>query len=171
MTGTDQIAGRIRLAIFDVDGVFTDGRLFFTSEGEEIKVFSVRDGLGVKRLQAAGVEVAVISGRASDALTLRMEELGISRHFQGDHDKLPLLRRLLEEMKVSADEVAYMGDDLPDLAVMREIALPAAPSDAVEEVLAASRWVSTRPGGHGAVREFCEYIVASRPSRAKDPVS
>jgi 3-deoxy-D-manno-octulosonate 8-phosphate phosphatase (KDO 8-P phosphatase) len=171
MTGLNRLAGRIRLAIFDVDGVFTDGRLFFTSEGEEIKVFSVRDGLGVKRLQAAGVEVAVISGRASDALTLRMEELGISRHFQGDHDKLPLLRSLLEDTGVSVDEVAYMGDDLPDLAVMKEIALPAAPADAVEEVLNASRWVSTHPGGRGAVREFCEYIVAARADGSEDPVS
>jgi len=162
MTELERTAANIRLAIFDVDGVFTDGRLYFTSEGEEIKVFSVRDGLGVKRLQAAGVEVAVISGRASDALTLRMEELGIARHFQGDHDKLPLLRQLLNELGMDSDEVAYMGDDLPDLDVMKQVALPAAPSDAVEEVLEASVWISDRPGGRGAVREFCEFLVLAR---------
>ena len=162
MTELERTAANIRLAIFDVDGVFTDGRLYFTSEGEEIKVFSVRDGLGVKRLQAAGVEVAVISGRASDALTLRMEELGIARHFQGDHDKLPLLLQLLNELGMDSDEVAYMGDDLPDLDVMKQVALPAAPSDAVEEVLEASAWISGRPGGRGAVREFCEFIVLAR---------
>ncbi len=159
MTGLENSAANIRLAIFDVDGVFTDGRLYFTSEGEEMKVFSVRDGLGVKRLQAAGVEVAVISGRASDALTLRMEELGISRHFQGDHDKLPILRQLLDELAIDSDEVAYMGDDLPDLDVMKQVALPAAPSDAVAEVLEASVWISDHRGGHGAVREFCEFLV------------
>jgi 3-deoxy-D-manno-octulosonate 8-phosphate phosphatase (KDO 8-P phosphatase) len=171
MTGLESAAAKIRLAIFDVDGVFTDGRLYFTSEGEEIKVFSVRDGLGVKRLQAAGVEVAVISGRASDALTLRMEELGISRHFQGDHDKLPLLHQLLNELGIDSDEVAYMGDDLPDLAVMEQVALPAAPSDAVAAVLEASVWISDRPGGHGAVREFCEFLVLARRGVTEGPSS
>jgi 3-deoxy-D-manno-octulosonate 8-phosphate phosphatase (KDO 8-P phosphatase) len=171
MTDIGSVAANIRLAIFDVDGVFTDGRLYFTSKGEEIKVFSVRDGLGVKRLQAAGVEVAVISGRASDALTLRMEELGISRHFQGDHDKLPLLRQLLSEMDMDTSEVAYMGDDLPDLDVMKEVALPAAPSDAVAEVLQASLWISDRPGGHGAVRDFCEFIVRARTNLTEGPAS
>jgi 3-deoxy-D-manno-octulosonate 8-phosphate phosphatase (KDO 8-P phosphatase) len=162
MTKLENTAANIRLAIFDVDGVFTDGRLYFTSEGEEIKVFSVRDGLGIKRLQAAGVEVAVISGRASDALTLRLEELGISRHFQGNHDKLPLLRKLLGEMGMDSNEVAYMGDDLPDLDVMNQVGLPAAPSDAVAEVLEASLWISNQPGGRGAVREFCEFLVLAR---------
>lgn len=166
MTELENMAANIRLAVFDVDGVFTDGRLYFTSEGEEIKVFSVRDGLGVKRLQAAGIEVAVISGRASDALTLRLEELGISRHFQGNHDKLPLLRKLLNEMGMNRSEVAYMGDDLPDLDVMEQVGLPAAPSDAITEVLEASLWISTHPGGRGAVREFCEFIVLSRKNLA-----
>lgn len=171
MKDLDVIAARIRLAVFDVDGVFTDGRLFFTAEGEELKVFNVRDGLGVKRLQAAGVEIAVISGRASDALTLRLQELGIERHWQGDHDKLPLFRGLLEDLSLVADEVAYMGDDLPDLAVMREVALPAAPRDAAQPVLDASLWVSERPGGHGAVRDFCEFLIAARDSHPSDATS
>jgi 3-deoxy-D-manno-octulosonate 8-phosphate phosphatase (KDO 8-P phosphatase) len=100
-----------------------------------------------------------------------MEELGISRHFQGDHDKLPLLRQMLSEMDMDTSEVAYMGDDLPDLDVMKEVALPAAPSDAVAEVLQASLWISDRPGGHGAVRDFCEFVVRARTNLTEGPAS
>jgi len=154
----------LRLAVFDVAGVFTDGRLIYSAAGEETKVFHVRDGLGIKRLQAAGVEVAIISGRASDAVSLRMNELGIRHVFQGDHDKLPLFGKLLRQFDCSAEQTAFMGDDLPDLAVLREVGLAACPADAVEEVAEICHWRASRAGGLGAVREFCEFVIRSRSS-------
>jgi len=155
-------ARALRLAVFDVDGVFTDGRLIYSSAGEETKVFHVRDGLGIKRLQASGVEVAIISGRASDAVSLRMEELGVRHVFQGDHDKLPLFERLLGELGCSARQTAFMGDDLPDLSVMREVGLAACPADAVAAVAELCHWQARSCGGRGAVREFCEFVIQAR---------
>jgi 3-deoxy-D-manno-octulosonate 8-phosphate phosphatase (KDO 8-P phosphatase) len=163
------LAGRaraLRLAIFDVDGVFTDGRLHYSPAGEEIKVFHVRDGLGIKRLQTSGVEVAIISGRASDAVTLRMAELGVRHVFQGDHDKLPLFERLLAEIGCEAGQTAFMGDDLPDLAVMRQVGLAACPADAVAAVAEMCHWQSGLPGGRGAVREFCDFVIRARSSES-----
>jgi 3-deoxy-D-manno-octulosonate 8-phosphate phosphatase (KDO 8-P phosphatase) len=158
-------ARSIRLVVFDVDGVFTDGRLYYTGDGEEIKVFHVRDGVGVKALQRAGVDIAVISGRASEAVALRMAELGVSRVFQGDHDKLPLFDSLLAELDLNATETAFLGDDLPDLPVLGRVGLAACPADAHEEVRAVCQWVGTKKGGRGAVREFCDFLVANLPDR------
>jgi 3-deoxy-D-manno-octulosonate 8-phosphate phosphatase (KDO 8-P phosphatase) len=156
------VARAIRLAIFDVDGVFTDGRIFFGPQGEEVKVFHVRDGFGVKRLAADGIELAIISGRKSDAVARRMSELGIEHVFQGDHDKVPLFERLIKTVGVTPEQVAYMGDDLPDLPVMELVGLPAAPANADPEVIAASKWVARQTGGLGAVREFCDFLLAAR---------
>jgi len=156
------VAKAIRLAIFDVDGVFTDGRIFFGPRGEEVKVFHVRDGYGVKRLAGDGIELAIISGRKSDAVARRMTELGIEHIFQGDHDKVPLFERLIDSVGVTPDQVAYMGDDLPDLPVMELVGLPAAPANADPEVIAASKWVARQTGGLGAVREFCDFLLAAR---------
>lgn len=158
-------ARSIRLVVFDVDGVFTDGRLYYTGDGEEIKVFHVRDGVGVKALQRAGVEIGVISGRASDAVALRMGELGVAKVFQGDHDKLPLFESLLTELGLSASEAAFVGDDLPDLPVLVRVGLAACPADAHEQVRAACQWVGTRKGGRGAVREFCDFLIGHLPQR------
>lgn len=155
-------ARALRLAVFDVDGVFTDGRLIYSPKGEELKVFHVRDGLGIKRLQASGVEIAIISGRASEAVSLRMTELGIRHVFQGDHDKLPLLHRLLAEFACTAEQVSFMGDDLPDLPVMREVGLAACPADAVAPVAEVCHWHAGLDGGRGAVREFCEFVIRAR---------
>jgi 3-deoxy-D-manno-octulosonate 8-phosphate phosphatase (KDO 8-P phosphatase) len=158
-------ARSIRLVVFDVDGVFTDGRLYYTADGEEIKVFHVRDGVGIKALQRAGLEVAVISGRASEAVALRMAELGVARVFQGDHDKLPLFSALLADLGLDATEVAFVGDDLPDLPVLGRVGLAACPADAHDEVRAACHWVGIRKGGRGAVREFCDFLIGNRPER------
>jgi len=163
MTDTRDRAQSVRLAVFDVDGVFTDGRLYYTADGEEIKVFHVRDGVGIKALQRAGIEVAVISGRASDAVALRMAELGVSRVFQGDHDKAPLLDALLGQLGMDAAETAFVGDDLPDLPVLQRVGLAACPADAHEEVRSVCHWVGTADGGRGVVREFCDFLVACRP--------
>ena len=157
-----QLAAGIALAIFDVDGVFTDGRLFFGPEGETHKVFHVRDGYGIKSLAQAGIQLAVISGRASEAVSRRMAELGVEHVYQGNHDKVPLFEELIERLGVTPGAVAYMGDDLPDLPVMELVGLPAAPANADPAVLAASRWTAEREGGHGAVREFCDFLLASR---------
>jgi 3-deoxy-D-manno-octulosonate 8-phosphate phosphatase (KDO 8-P phosphatase) len=149
-----------------VDGVFTDGRLFFGPDGESLKVFHVRDGYGIKRLAAEGITVAVITGRSSTAVARRMAELGVEHVFQGDHDKVPLYERLIRELGIAPTAVAYMGDDLPDLPVMQRVGLPAAPANADPEVLAVSRWTATRSGGDGAVREFCDFLLAARAGDA-----
>jgi len=165
MTDARDRARSVRLVVFDVDGVFTDGRLYYTADGEQIKVFHVRDGVGVKALQRAGIEVAVISGRASDAVALRMAELGVSRVFQGDHDKLPLFDALLAELGLDAAETAFVGDDLPDLPVLGRVGLAACPADAHEDVRTACQWVGVRKGGRGVVREFCDFLLCSLPDR------
>lgn len=162
MQSLKELAAGIALAIFDVDGVFTDGRLFFGPDGESLKVFHVRDGFGIKRLAAAGITPAVISGRSSGAVARRMAELGVAHVFQGDHDKVPLYERLIGELGVAPGAVAYMGDDLPDLPVMLKVGLPAAPANADPAVIAASRWTARRHGGDGAVREFCDFLLACR---------
>ncbi|NGP52200.1 HAD hydrolase family protein [Thioalkalivibrio sp. XN8] len=155
-------AARIRLAVFDVDGVFTDGRIWLGSDGVEYKSFSVRDGYGIKALLAAGVEVAIISGRDSPAVNKRMGELGVTRVIQGRDDKATVLEQLLRETGIPAAEVAYLGDDIPDVPAMQMVGLPATVADAQAEALAASDWVSSRPGGRGAVREFCELLLGAR---------
>lgn len=155
-------ASSLRLAIFDVDGVFTDGRLHYTASGENLKVFHVRDGLGIKRLMTAGIAVAIISGRSSDAVALRMRELGVTEIFQGDHDKLPIYNALLERLGVTPAETAFMGDDLPDIPLLRVSGLAACPADADPEVASVCHWQSDRPGGHGAVREFCDFVLGVR---------
>ena len=160
--GSRAVAAAIRLAVFDVDGVFTDGRIWIGSDGVEYKSFSVRDGYGVKALLAAGIEVAIISGRDSPAVNQRMGELGVTRVVQGREDKGVALQQLLRETGVPAAETAYLGDDTPDVAAMRLVGLPCAVADAHPDALAASAWVSRHPGGHGAVREFCEMLLGAR---------
>lgn len=161
---------RIRLAVFDVDGVFTDGRLHYGLRspglgegiGEVAKVFHVRDGHGIKRLRAAGVEVAVISGRSSPIVAARMAELGVAHVHQGQDDKLPVLEALLARLGVAAAECCYCGDDEPDLAPMRAVGLAVAPADAHPSVRAAAGWLLEAPGGRGAVRELADGLLAAR---------
>jgi 3-deoxy-D-manno-octulosonate 8-phosphate phosphatase (KDO 8-P phosphatase) len=162
MNGLKEIARGVRLAVFDVDGVFTDGRLWMGSDGVEYKAFSVRDGIGIKQLLAAGIEVAIISGRASPAVDRRMAELGVTRLVQGCDDKAKALATLLTETGIEARQAAFLGDDTPDLPPMRMVGLPAAVADAHPAALAAAAWVSTLPGGRGAVREFCEMLLEGR---------
>jgi 3-deoxy-D-manno-octulosonate 8-phosphate phosphatase (KDO 8-P phosphatase) len=156
------LAARVRLLVLDVDGVMTDGRLWFGPTGEALKVFHVRDGYGIKALQKAGVEVAVISGRASAAVAERLAELGVRHVMQGVEDKGPALARLLEQTGLAAGDCACLVDDLPDLALMHGVALPVAVADAHADVLAAAAWVTRTPGGHGAVRELCDALLAAR---------
>lgn len=150
------------MLVLDVDGVMTDGRLWFGPAGETLKVFHVRDGYGIKALQKAGIEVAVISGRSSAAVAERLAELGVRHVMQGVEDKGPALARLLEQTSLTAADCACLVDDLPDLALMRGVGLPVAVADAHPEVLAEAAWITLTPGGHGAVRELCDALLAAR---------
>jgi 3-deoxy-D-manno-octulosonate 8-phosphate phosphatase (KDO 8-P phosphatase) len=158
-------AAEVSLVVLDVDGVLTDGRLWYGPEGESIKAFDVRDGHGIKRLIAAGVGVAVISGRRSAAVTARMRELGVSDVAQGVGDKARALGELLKRNAIDARRVACLVDDTPDLGLMAAVGLPAAVADAHPDVLAAARHVTQAQGGHGAVREFCDWLLAARSGK------
>jgi len=161
-------AARVRLAVFDVDGVLTDGRLFYMADGREIKAFHVQDGLGLKRLLASGVEVAVITARLSHAVTERMAELGVAHVYQDQRDKLACLVQLREALGVAAHEVAYTGDDLPDLPPMRSAGLAIAPADAHASALECAHWHTRRRGGEGAAREVSDLILVARGGSATE---
>ena len=155
----------VSLVVLDVDGVLTDGRLWYGPDGESLKVFDVRDGHGIKNLIAAGIGVAVISGRRSGAVTARMRELGVSDVAQGVADKARALAELLKRNAIEAKRVACLVDDTPDLGLMKVVGLPAAVADAHPEVLAAAGHVTRAAGGRGAVREFCDWLIAARAGR------
>lgn len=155
-------AAGIALVVLDVDGVMTDGRLWFGPDGETLKAFHVRDGYGIRMLIAAGIRVAVLSGRRSAAVIERMRELGVSDLAQGVGDKARALGELLERTSIDARQVACLADDTPDLPVMAAVGLPAAVADAHPAVLAAAAHVTRAPGGCGAVREFCDWLLAAR---------
>lgn len=162
MSEIRELAARVRLVIFDVDGVFTDGRLYYSAEGEQLKVFHVRDGHGIKALLQHDIQVAVISGRSSAAVNRRMQELGIRHVFQGDDDKLPILENLQKKLGVNSGQTACVGDDVADLPLMRTAGLAIAVADAQAEVRAQAHWCTRNPGGQGAVREVCDLILAAR---------
>ena len=155
-------AAEIALVVLDVDGVLTDGRLWYGPDGETLKAFNVRDGHGIKSLVAAGVGVAVISGRRSAAVTARMRELGVADVAQGVTDKARALAELLKRNSVDPGRVACLVDDTPDLGLMAAVGMPAAVADAHPDVLAAAKHVTRAAGGHGAVREFCDFLLAAR---------
>jgi 3-deoxy-D-manno-octulosonate 8-phosphate phosphatase (KDO 8-P phosphatase) len=159
-------ARAVRLAIFDVDGVMTDGTVFLGPRGEEFKAFNILDGHGVKMLHEAGIETAIITGRRSKAVALRARELGMRHVEQGVKDKLDVFRRLARRAGVSARECAYMGDDVQDVAVLRACGFAVSVPNAAREARAAAHWVTKKAGGQGAVREFCELVVRAR-SRAR----
>ena len=152
-------AARIRLALFDVDGVLTDGRLYFDSAGQEMKVFDVKDGHGMVMLSACGIALGVISARRSPAVARRMAELGVAHVIQGTRDKLSAFLALLSETGISAEQAAYVGDDLVDLPVLMRAGFAVAVSNSHPEVLRCAHWITTSAGGRGAVREFCELLL------------
>jgi 3-deoxy-D-manno-octulosonate 8-phosphate phosphatase (KDO 8-P phosphatase) len=152
-------ASRIRLLILDIDGVLTDGSLYFGPRGEVFKVFHVRDGHGIKMAQLGGVEVAFLSGRRSDAAFFRAKELGVARYFEGLRDKVPVLSELCHGLNLTPEEVAAVGDELVDLPLFHRVGLAVAVADAVPEVKAAAHWTTLSPGGQGAVREVTDLIL------------
>ena len=158
-------ARSLRLAIFDVDGVLTDGTLYIGPSGEAFKAFNILDGHGVKMLQAAGVAAAILSGRESEAVRRRAAELGIATVVEGASDKLPAFEKMIARLGVAAGACAYVGDDLPDLAVMQRCGLAVAVANAVDAVKSAAHYVTRASGGRGAVREFCDLVIAAREPR------
>ena len=154
----------IRLLVMDVDGVMTDGKIIYTSDGQELKSFNIKDGIGIKRAQASGIETAIITGRTSPMVERRARELGIAHLVQGREDKLAALSDLVDQMNLSLDQVAYIGDDLPDLTAIESVRLGACPADAATEVKSKANWVSTRGGGDGCVRELCDLLVSHKSS-------
>jgi 3-deoxy-D-manno-octulosonate 8-phosphate phosphatase (KDO 8-P phosphatase) len=157
MTTTQQPT--VRLFILDVDGVLTDGRFFYDSQGFECKAFHTQDGLGIKRLQETGTTVAILSGRNSAAVTQRAAELNITALYQGVSDKLPFYEQLKSEHSCHHHEIACIGDDLPDLPLIQQCGFGIAVNNAVDAVKAAARYCTQRPGGQGAVREACEWLL------------
>lgn len=159
---TPRLARRIALLILDVDGVLTDGGLWYGPRGEVQKRFHVRDGHGIKLLQAAGVEVALISGRQSPSVKVRCRELGVKQALQGIDDKGAALDRLLRRRNLSETQVACMGDDTPDIPLFVRVAFAVAVADAHPLAQRAAHCRTALPGGHGAVREVCDWLLAAR---------
>jgi 3-deoxy-D-manno-octulosonate 8-phosphate phosphatase (KDO 8-P phosphatase) len=155
-------ARHIRLVVFDVDGVLTDGRLYFGPQGEALKAFHARDGLGILRLRKAGVEVAILSARRSDLVDVRMADLGVRYVLQGADDKLAGLAQLLEATGVPPAQVAYMGDDVNDLPCLEQVGLAACPSDALPALRVRADFVAVERGGEGAARELADLVLEAR---------
>ena len=159
-----QLPAGVRLAAFDVDGVFTDGRFYLSDEGVESKAFSTQDGFGIKQLLAADIEVAVISSRKSRAVETRMSELGVRYVFQGAPDKVAAFESVLASLQLSAKDCVYVGDDVPDLPVLKRVGFAVAVANAVDEVKEQCDFTTRAAGGHGAVREVCELLLKARTS-------
>lgn len=155
-------AAALQLMAFDVDGVLSDGRLYYTDSGEEIKAFNSRDGHGLKMLARAGVRIAIISGRNSRLVEARAANLGIDLVYQGIEDKAEAMVELLARLAIDPAAAGYMGDDIVDLSVMRYCTFGAAPANAHPLVRAAADWLSTLNGGEGAVRELCDFLIEAR---------
>lgn len=152
----------LKLLILDVDGVLTDGRLYFDNDGTEYKCFHARDGHGIKLLRQTGVEVAVISGRKSNSVALRMKTLGIEHVYQGHENKQSVFDELLKKTNVTPEQVAHVGDDLLDLPIMMRVGLAIAVNDANFAVKSRADWCTSLPGGQGAVREVCDFIMQAQ---------
>jgi 3-deoxy-D-manno-octulosonate 8-phosphate phosphatase (KDO 8-P phosphatase) len=162
--GLDRLA-QLRLIAFDVDGVFTDGRIYLSDDGSETKAFHTQDGYGVRQLLRAGVSVAVISGRSSAAVERRMQELGVRHVIQGCGDKVAALRELADSLDIELADCAFVGDDFPDLPLLATVGLSIAVANAVTAVQERCDHVTRKPGGFGAVREVCDLIIGARSDR------
>ena len=161
MTATER-AARLRLMLFDIDGVLTDGRLYFDAQGEALKVFHAHDGHGLKLLREAGLKVGVISARQSAAVQYRVNELKLDVVQLGAHNKLETLHQVLQHTGCSLEQTGFMGDDWVDLAVMRQVGFAATVANATSQMNSFAHWTSTRPGGQGAVRELAEFILQAQ---------
>jgi len=152
-------AKQIKLLVCDVDGVFSDGRIYLGNDGEELKAFHTKDGFGIKALGSSGVDVAIITGRNSNIVAKRMQALNVKHIIQGQEDKLPALLALAKQLNIALSDVAYVGDDIPDLPCILQVGLGIAVQDAHPQVLAKADYCTFTRGGFGAVREICDLIM------------
>lgn len=157
-----QRAARIRLAVFDVDGVLTDGKLYYGPDGEAMKVFHSRDGLALKAMALAGIQVAIISGRKHPGVNVRMQQLGIHEIHQEIEQKLPLLEELAQRLGCTLEQTCFTGDDWNDVPAMRAVGLSMAPADAAGAVRHLAHYTTQSPGGQGAAREICEFLLGAQ---------
>jgi 3-deoxy-D-manno-octulosonate 8-phosphate phosphatase (KDO 8-P phosphatase) len=157
-----QRARAVRMVVFDVDGVLTDGSLFYGDDGQEYKAFNSRDGHGIKMLRGSGVETAIITGRSSQVVVFRARNLGIAHLFQGADDKLDAFGKLLASVDLAPEQIAYMGDDVVDLPILRRCGLAIGVPDAPEEVKARCHYLTRAAAGRGAAREACELIMRAQ---------
>ena len=155
-------ASKVKLVIFDVDGVLTDGSLFLGDDGQEYKAFNSKDGHGMVMLQQSGIAIAIITGRTSNVVKTRMESLGIKHVFQGQKHKLPAYENIKQQMQLSDDEIAYVGDDVVDLPVMTRVGMAIAVQDAHLWTKEHAHWITPSGGGRGAAREVCEMLMKSQ---------
>jgi 3-deoxy-D-manno-octulosonate 8-phosphate phosphatase (KDO 8-P phosphatase) len=155
-------AQEIKLVIFDVDGVLTDGSLYIGDDGQEYKAFNSRDGHGMKMLQFSGIEIGIITGRTSDVVRHRMQNLGVEHVYQGKQEKLPAFDELKTKLGLQENQIAYVGDDVVDLSIMRRVGLAIAVNDAHPLIKQHAHWLTTSPGGRGAAREVCEMIMEAQ---------
>ncbi|WP_448549773.1 3-deoxy-manno-octulosonate-8-phosphatase KdsC [Thalassotalea fusca] len=159
-------AKAIKLFVCDIDGVFSDGRIYLGNDGEELKAFHTKDGFGVKALGASGVDVAVITGRQSNIVQTRMSALNVKHIIQGKEDKLPCLVELIQSLNISPEQVAYIGDDMPDFECMNFVGLSIAVNDAHPTIKAMADYTTTIRGGFGAVREVCDLMMLAQGTLA-----
>lgn len=158
-------AARIRLACFDVDGSLTDGRLIYLPGGGEAKSFHVHDGLGLRLLEECGIAVALVTARKVPVVDLRADDLKLSAVCQGVKDKAAMVKQLAQDRDLGMDEVAFFGDDLPDLPAIRVVGLAAGPADAHPWLASHLHWQSPQRGGHGAARTFCDFLIEAQGHR------
>lgn len=155
---------KIRLLLLDVDGVLTDGRIIYDNQGNELKAFDVKDGHGLKMLQRAGIRIGIITGRSSEVVSRRAAELGIKILYQKALNKLEPYREILADQQLTDEQVAYVGDDIVDLPILRRVGFSATVADADQEVLPRVDYVASRSGGRGAVREICDLLLKANGS-------
>lgn len=153
---------KIKLLILDVDGVMTDGRIIYDSEGRDLKCFDVQDGLGLRLLMSAGIKTMLITSRRSKTIQRRARDLGIEDFYEGIQTKTEVLLEILEKHKVSVEEICYVGDDLVDLGMMKRVGFPVAVTNACDEIKEAARYITRKTGGRGAVREVVELILRTQ---------
>jgi 3-deoxy-D-manno-octulosonate 8-phosphate phosphatase (KDO 8-P phosphatase) len=164
-------AEKIKLVAFDVDGVLTSGEIIYTDKGEEIKIFNVKDGQGMNMLRTEGYTTAIITARTSPIVDIRAKDLGITHVYQGAKTKINALNELIELYKLDYSEVAYMGDDLPDICILEKVGLACCPADAVDEVKEICNFTAKKNGGCGAVREMTDLIIKSRKKKSSSGIS
>lgn len=160
-------AAKVKLLLMDCDGVLTDGRLYYSDKGEELKVFNVKDGQGIVMWHRAGFKSGIISGRSSKTVSVRANELGIHYIKVGSQDKAKDFEEILEKAEIKPEEIAFIGDDLPDIALMRKVGFPIAVNDAVQEVITEASFVTRRNGGFGAVREVTDFLLSMKISKTE----